>query len=210
MLGWLNENQGAVLGLLTFVLVAVTAYYAWVNRQLLALTQRQHRDATLPVVGFRIPGRAGTASPGTQGEGNVPIEARNAGAGPALDLRFAFSGSGEVNCEAAFPPQPLALAGGDGVEVIIRVDPIRAFMTGQLAEAHKRIVTLGTLTATYRDIHGRPVSSCLAVEWAEPPLGMQLGVMVYAPPAFPPRSAANPAPATTSAIKADGRSAPRQ
>lgn len=67
----------------------------------------------------------------------------------------------------------------------MRVDGLGAFMASQNATVQKRALPLGTLTASYRDVHGRAVGPGVPVEWAAPPDGMRPGALGYDRPTTP-------------------------
>ncbi len=79
----LNDNAGGATALLTAVLIAVTAYYAWQNRRMVGETQATRELAILPKLALEMHGLGPTA---------MTVAVRNVGPGPALrvDVRLVY------------------------------------------------------------------------------------------------------------------------
>ena len=64
---WLNTNDGAIIGVATIFLMGITAYYAYLTRQLLkandtpeiAISLRPHEISVNLVRTYALPGRCG-------------------------------------------------------------------------------------------------------------------------------------------------------
>ncbi len=76
LIGWLNDNQGAVIAVLTLVLVAITGFYAWQNRRMVDEMRASRRQAVAPqfVLDLNLAGPQA-----------VFLDVHNAGSGPALN-----------------------------------------------------------------------------------------------------------------------------
>ena len=167
LLQWLNENAAAtqaasaVLQLLAaLALIAVTARYviltgmiaretqtmAHATRAAVEQAQAQHRDSTLPVLLFELCGHGGDAALHT-----FAVNVKNGGCGPALDVQISVVAAldGLEYRQHSTPPfQPFGLPAGDNQE-------IGFYHPRQGGDWPASGAAVGTLRATYRDIHSR-------------------------------------------------------
>jgi hypothetical protein len=85
LIGWLNENEGAIVGLGTVCLVLVTAVYVWLTARILNVTRASLVGAQLTIIGISDQGVVGY---GDRGEVHtVHLLVANSGAGPAFGFK---------------------------------------------------------------------------------------------------------------------------
>lgn len=170
MVQWLDAHNGAVLALLTLVLVGVTAWYASTTHRMMETARQQRLDAAMPIM--VVKDGAVPQFPGYPDKFRLNLE--NRGLGPALNMYVALAEPAlpyqvdhpigphiaEVGWEASFmwsvrpepePPEPEATL------------PQRLVAKQQRFEEFRRSLPLadiespGVLQVRYEDVHGRRI-----------------------------------------------------
>ena len=211
-ISWLNANAGAVQGVASVVLVAITAYYAWTTKTIASETrtmaqatdlmvadgQSQRLDATLPILAFKaLRWRPSNPDEARQPASDIPSASHfafdlvNVGMGPALDVCLTVAET-EVPYVRRYDtradePEPLVVPTGAGVEIAYRRSEA-GDLTRQEWETLGQTRNAGVLTTTYRDIHGREFRSKAELRCTEEVFAdyaLELGPLVIVRPNTP-------------------------
>ena len=83
---WLNSNSGAITAIATVVLVGITAFYAWVTRQM-------RLDAQKPEIAIYLRLEKTDLIPKKMGIFYIYLYVENIGMGPARDVKFSIDPS---------------------------------------------------------------------------------------------------------------------
>jgi hypothetical protein len=84
MVAYLDAHSGALIAVLTMLLVVVTALYAWLTRASVREMRKQRLDSALPIVTAIW---MNTAGEGDAFPHNRTLSIQNSGLGPALSVR---------------------------------------------------------------------------------------------------------------------------
>lgn len=189
MLGWLNDNQGAAIAILTLVLVVATLWYTAVTHRLFSIAERQALAASQPVVAFS----AGEASGSAEGGDNVyafDIEVVNVGVGPASAVSAQWEAVVRSELKGAVGTTALGVGQRTAIRLRIRYFPV-VFMQQWATETphppgQGPPGIAGRLVVRYRDVNGRDFLSTTSASVAmrgNPPRAMPiLDSPTYEPP----------------------------
>ena len=151
---------------LAAVLLLFTAYSVFLSRRTFAEYRQERLDATLPVLIFQLWPNDSEESDYWQ----VDIRIANGGSGAALNISLRWEPEAKVELTHSSPPTALAV--GESFNVTLRGSVfVGMFHDGRFGEGADRkdesgrtLIRLGTLRASYSDLHGRTVSTVAHVD----------------------------------------------
>lgn len=151
---WLNDNQGAIIALLTAVLAFLAFKSMQQTKQALVEARLSRQDATRPVIDFEIITRNGTEL----------LRVKNIGIGPAMNVSIGFSPpkSHEWNLGLHFGESRRYLAAGESTDCGI----LKRRLAIALAVDEKGSLPDGMATVSYSDAFGRGFASNAAIKAA--------------------------------------------
>lgn len=168
---WLNINSGAVVAIITHVLVGITAFYAWEtariansNAATVSELREQRHDQARPVLVLRpstIPAGGGSFS-----LRRPSIGLANVGLGPALRIAVAFEPHQNLPrfAVAAWFAEslPMTLAPGDSSDLSLLDPDGNPVLLIWMNTQRTNIVSsgsVGTIRIAYEDVYGRSFTS---------------------------------------------------
>lgn len=159
---------GVVQAVLAIGLLAFTAYSVWLSRKTFSAYRKELLDATLPVLVFQvwpIPGEGEDEMTETTG-----LRVLNAGRGVALDIVCKWEPATSVKLDPTSPPKALAVS-----ESFMLTFQWNVFLgmlhnfpgtvTDRKDAEGDSFMRLGTIRASYRDVHWREVQSTAHIEF---------------------------------------------
>lgn len=178
----------AAIAILTGVLVAVTAFYAWTTWRLVQSAEATRLDATLPVVSFQLSGGLDGQWQGKEAAYEQQLDVLNIGAGPALSVAYIWISG--VTGSISVPSDAVGIGAGKSTAAHLHITPTPKEFLDSLAterEDERALWTAGVLVVTYVDVHRRSFHSAVSVDISSQDEGPGLTACL-AEPSFGPGS----------------------
>jgi hypothetical protein len=176
LIAWLDQHAGSAQAGLAFVLVVVTAYYAYVTRRIADGTramaeatrrsveqaQQQRYDAVRPAIVLGLLPRDSDWAPALQRFG---LRVHNVGVGPAFDVRIhPYDGADYEQKPYVSEPTPVPVALPAGRFVDIDFTAAETEGSARMLESVRAGAWAGGLLASYRDAYANGLTTRVHLE----------------------------------------------